>query len=92
MNFFTELSIVVFSVNVQKKLVSFAKNTPVIQVVYETDGLPSSNRKEKTGRKRKVSKKEEEELVKRMKRGEHVIRGEQQQAIFDAMQTSKLFV
>ncbi|KAL9976790.1 hypothetical protein ACROYT_G014124 [Oculina patagonica] len=78
-----------FYVNVLRKEITFEKVSPIIKVCLATDSLDltstSISKARKTGRKRSAAKLEDEDLVKKIKRGEDVERNKRQKKELEEM-------
>lgn len=77
-----------FPVNVLRKEITFEKASPVIKVCLATDNADTStptSKPRRTGRKRSAAKVEDEELVKRIKRGQDFERNERQRKDLEEM-------
>ena len=77
-----------FPVNVLRKEITFEKASPVIKVCLATDNADTSkpiSKPSRTGRKRSAAKLEDEELVKRIKRGQDFERNERQRKDLEEM-------
>ena len=77
-------------VNVLKREVVFAKDSPVIKITFAVDtGASSEQQKRKNqpggGRKRSITKSGDDKLVKRLKLGESVSRNERQMKLLDSL-------
>ncbi|PFX13375.1 hypothetical protein AWC38_SpisGene22544 [Stylophora pistillata] len=75
-------------VNVLRKEITFEKASPVIKVCLATDNADTSKpicKPRRTGRKRSATKLEDEELVKRIKRGRDFERNERQRKDLEEM-------
>ena len=77
-----------FPVNVLRKEITFEKASTVIKVCLATDNADTStptSKPRRTGRKRSGAKVEDEELVKRIKRGQDFERNERQRKDLEEM-------
>ena len=77
-----------FPVNVLRKEITFEKASPVIKGCLATDNADTStpiSKPKRTGRKRSAAKLEDEELVKRIKRGQDFERNERKRKDLEEM-------
>ena len=77
-----------FLVNVLRNEITFEKASPVIKVCLATDNADTSkavSKPKRTGRNRSAAKLEDEELVKRIRRGQDFERSERQRKELEEM-------